>query len=915
MANTTPGALWGTNVPYIEDLYEQYKQDPAQLDARWRDYFERLEGGAEPMYPRPAGSPFVTTSSADATTAEMQNRVTMLIYAFRNHGHKWAHINPLEGKPELGVDLSLASFGIDESMLEQTFATDGVLPQETATLKEILAALTQTYTRTIGVQYGDLPTRAERLWLRRWMEQIHNTPTYGKEQKKRIYQGLFQADSFEKFLHTKYVGMKRFSVEGGDSLIPMLQTMIDSAGRAGVGDMVLGMAHRGRLNVLANIMDKPLTEIFAQFEDALEVDYDAGTGDVKYHFGHSHDVETKDGHKMHLSLLSNPSHLEAVNPLVLGSARAKQQRYEEQGASKVLPLIIHGDAAIAGQGVVPESLNLAQLDGYYVGGTIHVVINNRIGYTAEPHEAFSGEYCTDVARMLQVPIFHVNADDPEACCLAMEMAVAWRQQFGRDVVIDLVCYRRYGHNEGDDPTFTQPVEYAKIKAQKPPVVPYKEKIIADKSVPESELSAVEQAYTDKLNAAFKTVRESGAKMKPDVFGGAWAGLSNKQSEEPKTAISKKQLSAIAKAMSTYPEGFTPHRKIAKFLGERTEMLNGDKPINWGAAENAAYASLLAEGYSIRMSGQDVQRGTFAHRHAMIVDSENGTRCMPYTSLAKDNAKFEIYNSSLSELAVVGFEYGHSQAAPKTLTLWEAQFGDFANGAQIMIDQFISSSETKWWRYSGFVMLLPHGYEGQGPEHSSARLERYLQLCADDNMVIANATTPAQMFHLLRRQQLRKIRKPLVVMTPKSLLRLPEASSNVDDLTSGNFQEVIDDASVNAKDVKRIVMCSGKLYYELLKERTERKQKDVAIVRLEQLYPLKMDQINQILAKYAKADMVWAQEEPRNQGAWTFILDNLAIQIDRNIKYVGRAASATTAVGSPKRHKTEQAAIVDEALSV
>jgi 2-oxoglutarate dehydrogenase E1 component len=618
---------------------------------------------------------------------------------------------------------------------------------------------------------------------------------------------------------------------------------------------------------------------------------------------------------MHLSLLSNPSHLEAVNPLVLGSARARQQRYKENGAKKVLPLIIHGDAAIAGQGVVPESLNLAQLDGYYVGGSIHVVINNRIGYTAEPQETFSGEYCTDVARMLQVPIFHVNADDPEACCLAMEMAVAWRQQFGRDVVIDLVCYRRYGHNEGDDPTFTQPVEYSKIKGHKAPVVPYRSTLL-NSGVVEDDLKDIEQTYTNKLNAAFNEVREKGVKMRPDVFGGAWAGLTNKLKEEPKTAISKKLLEDIAKAMVTYPQGFTPHAKIAKFLEERSEMLQGNKPINWGAAENAAYASLLAEGYNIRMSGQDVQRGTFAHRHAMIVDNKTGQRCMPYASLATKGAGFEIYNSSLSELAVVGFEYGYSQAAPQTLTLWEAQFGDFANGAQIMIDQFISSAETKWWRYSGLVMLLPHGYEGQGPEHSSARLERYLQLCADDNMVVANPTTPAQMFHLLRRQQLRSIRKPLIVMTPKSLLRLPDASSSTEDLTNGSFQKVIADDGVQAKNVKRVVFCSGKLYYELVKGRAEAKANNVAIIRLEQLYPLDVESIENILQSYGKdVDLVWAQEEPRNQGAWTFILDNLVPAVGRSFTYVGRVASATTAVGSPKRHKTEQAAIVEQALSV
>lgn len=916
--------LQGSNTPYLEDMLATFRENPNAVSAEWRSFLTAAEAGEELNLPKRPSIGTVASAgvaSANSSGHSAQNSVARLINAYRSYGHKWAHINPLHEKPALGADLSLETFGLSKENLEETFATDGMLiSRPTATLQEILDVLQQTYTRSIGAQFRNLPTRDERVWLFNQMEACLNQPAYSAEKKVEIYQGLYQADAFEKFIHTKYVGMKRFSVEGGDALVPMLQRMVNMAGEQEVKDIVIGMAHRGRLNTLANVMGKPLEHIFASFEDSLKMkDSASSSGDVKYHAGRSYDITTQSGHILHISLLANPSHLEAVNPVVEGSVKAKQKRYGKGGEKKVIPLVIHGDAALAGQGIVPETLNLSQLDGFNTGGTIHVVINNRLGYTAEPHETFSGEYCTDIARMLQIPIFHVNGDDAEACVHTMEMAMKWRETFGRDVMIDLVCYRKYGHNEGDDPTFTQPEVYAKIKAHPSPAKVYKSRLAAETEISANTLKEVEEEYNQRLKTAYDKVHGKGITAEPDIFGGEWRGMKHKDAAPVQTNISKQTLMAISRAVSTYPTGFTPHPKVHKFMQQRSNMLAGKEPLNWGAAEVAAYASLLAEGYSVRLTGQDVQRGTFAHRHGTLVDNNTGWRTIPISTLARAKGgaepEIEIYNSALSELAVVGFEYGYSLAAPKTLTVWEAQFGDFANGAQIIFDQFLSSSEHKWDRYSGLTLLLPHGLEGAGPEHSSCRLERFLQLCAQDNMVVCNATTPAQMFHLLRRQMLRKFRKPLIVATPKSLLRHPSATSTADQLTNGGFQEVIDDMAVKAANVKRVAICSGKIYYELLAYREENKNKNVALIRLEQLYPLAEKEIKVVLGAYKNAEICWVQEEPRNMGAWTFMLDNLSSLLEKPLKYIGRAAYASPAVGSPKRHKEEQQKIIAEVFAI
>lgn len=905
---------------YIESLFQQYRQNRQSVPDQWRGYFAAveelspaLEAAEKKLKESGKGRPETTSVPGGHETvgeaATAQNAVTRLIQAYRYHGHRHAHVNPLAEAPKLGDELSLEEHEIPAAKLDDIFATAGVLPQSHASLRTILTALKATYCGTLALQLGGLSSLEERIWLREKMEETQAHPPLDKAEKLRIYQNLMAANGLEKFLHHKFVGVKRFSIEGGDALMPMLDTLVNDAGAANVADIVFGMAHRGRLNVLVNMMGKPMTEIFAQFLEKARLRDSSSSGDVKYHFGHACDLNTPSGNKVHVSLLNNPSHLEAVNPVVMGSTRAKQMRHAEGGEKKVLPLLIHGDAAFAGQGVVPETLNLANLKGYSVGGTVHIVINNQVGFTACPEETFSGEYCTDIARVLQCPIFHVNGDDPEACVYATRLAFAYRQQFGKDAVIDLICYRRHGHNEGDDPAFTQPKMYSKIKPHPVPDALYRQRLLEEKSVTAADLTPLEEDYSSRLNEAYTKAQE-GLELDIDTFHSTWTGFEKNLKKEPQTSVKKDFLKNLSEVTSTYPDDFSPNRKVKKVLDQRAEMWRGKAPLNWGAGEVAAYATLLAEGYGVRLSGQDVQRGTFSHRHVLVKDSITSRRHAPIASVAADGAKLEVYNSCLSELAVMGFEYGHALAAPKTLTIWEGQFGDFANGAQIMIDQFVSSGEVKWSRMNGLVLLLPHGQEGQGPEHSSARLERYLQLCGDDNWSVCVPSTPAQMFHLLRRQMLRNIRKPLVVMTPKSLLRHPKAVSDVADLTGKtSFQPVVPDTDMTPKDVRRVVLCSGKLYYELAAHRTAHHRKDVAIVRLEEVYPLPVQALEKELKKYKTDDIVWTQEEPRNQGAWTFLLDNLWPKLGLQPRYIGRGPSASTAVGSPSRFREEQEQVI------
>ena len=896
------------NTPFLDELYQKYTKDTASVPTAWQEYFKN--GSAANLMP--AGGVSVGSSSHVSITgaSDMQNNVSRLIQAFRSHGHKWAHTNPLDVAPTLGDDLSLASFSLNDSALTQKFVSDGVVDGAEASLGDILTNLKKTYVNSVGVQYDMLTNQEERRWLRKKMESTQNTPNYTKEEKQRMLLGLIANDRFENFLHTKFVGMKRFSGEGGDAMIPMIDTMIDVAGNHSVDHVLVGMAHRGRMSVLVNILDKPMEEIFSSYGDTIKIP-DNISGDVKYHQGKSYDITTRSGHTVHMSLLNNPSHLEAVNPVVMGSAKAKEKVH---GKGKVIPLLIHGDSAFAGQGVVTESLNLANLDGYSIGGTIHLVVNNQIGFTGNPEGAFSGEYCTDVAHMLQVPIFHVNGDDVEACNHVMQLAMEWRQKFHKDVVIDLVCYRRYGHNEGDDPTFTQPQMYEKIKSHPRPYSLYSEQLKTEGSFTDAEIKKLEKGYTDKIQAAFEKSKE-GVELNIDMFSedSNWADIQAASNRETKTSVSAAIVKSIASSITDWPKDFPVHKKVSKMMERRKNMLLGKEPMDWGTAEVAAYGSLLAEGHSVRISGQDVKRGTFSHRH-IVQYGADGSESSPIENVAKKDAELEVYNSCLSEFAVLGFEYGYSLVDPDTLTVWEAQFGDFANGAQIMIDQFITSSEEKWQRMSGLVVSLPHGYEGQGPEHSSARLERYLQLCGENNMVVTNPTTPAQIFHLLRRQIHRKYRKPLFTMAPKSMLRNPLAVSTVDELTKGKFEKVLTDTEVKLSSARRVILCAGKVYYDLLAYRNENKIKDVALVRLEQLYPLPVKKIKELLATAKKAEICWTQEDSRNQGAWSFLLDNLQPELDKTIRYIGRGATASPAVGSAKRHAKEQLEIVKESFA-
>lgn len=897
--------MYASNSDYVESLFEQFQSNPQSVPHEWRTFFESVKTGQDIIAKK-------SPSTGAHVEGSLQNRVSRMVNAYRNHGHKYAHLDPLGEKPEVGADLSLAAFNLSEADLDKVVDSDGLLPSGEGKLRDVVSALQTTYCNRIGVQYALTSAREERAWLKERMEKIHNLPSYAKDQKQRMFKGLVVASQFEKFLHTKFVGMKRFSVEGGEALIPMLDTMMDVAGSAGVSEVIMGMAHRGRLNVLANILDKPLAEIMAAFNEKLVMEDDFAMGDVKYHMGKSYDVKTRSGDKIHVSLHNNPSHLEQVNPVVCGSARAKQDKLGKDGKKQVMPVTIHGDSAFAGQGIVAETLNLANLEGYTNGGTVHIIINNQIGFTANKTETFSGQYCTDVARMLQVPIFHVNGDDVEACNFVMELATAYRNTFGKDVFVDLVCYRKFGHNEGDDPMFTNPVMYNAIKAHKSPYEIYREKLLAEDSLGEGDLKLIEKEYKTKLDKAYDQALKEGATIKPEMFGGdVWQEFQSKISKEPKTAIASGLTKEIAGTFTALPKGFKANSKIQKLLERRENMMLGKEDLDWGTAEMAAYGALLNEGYSVRLSGQDVRRGTFTHRHSYIFDQESGEAHVSMSPLAKDGSSFTAINSALSELAVMGFEFGYSLADPKTLTIWEAQFGDFANGAQMMIDQFVSSSETKWRRYSGLVLLLPHGFEGQGPEHSSARLERFLQLSAQNNWSVCNLSTPSQIFHVLRRQMLRTVRKPLVIMTPKSLLRHPLAVSPVSELTKGEFKRVIADEAVKAKNAKRLVLCSGKVYYDLIAEREKLGNKSVAIARVEELYPFAEKEITEQLKAYKGADVVWVQEEPKNQGAWWYMLENLAPLTGGKLGYIGREASSSPAVGSGKVHAAQQQAILDE----
>jgi len=875
---------------WIDDLYRRWCDDPRQVPAEWHAYFSGFELGQT----QPVGATF------DTTMAQKTAAVQSLIYRYRDLGHLIAHTDPLADQAKAHPELHLEAFGLDSADLEREFASLR-FPTPQARLRDIIDLLHDTYCRNIGVEFMHIQDPQERQWLKDRMEPCRNRPQRPVAERLAIYRKLLEATRFEAFLHRKFPGQKRFSLEGGEAIIPTLCAVIRQAGVNGVRDMVFGMAHRGRLNVLANILRKPLENLFSEFRDNIEFAF-VGDGDVKYHKGMSADVTTLNGDRVHLTLANNPSHLEAVDPVVEGKARARQDDLGDNGTVAVLPLLIHGDGAFAGQGMVAEVLNLSQLEGYRTGGSIHLVLNNQIGFTTLPKDARSTLYATDLAKMLMVPIFHINGEDPESAVWAATLACDYRQRYGKDVVLELICYRKYGHNEGDEPNFTQPLMYEKIR-QRPNVAELYRQQLLEAGVGADALDAIDAEVSAELDAALER------QPQPDPglgFTGKWAPFERGFSDaRPKTAVAKKTLQQLGRQLAQLPKGFTAHPKVEKLLQERLAALEGDEPLDWGNGETLAYASLLAEGHLVRLSGQDSRRGTFNHRHAELRDIESGDSFIPLAAVAARGGSFHVFNSLLSEAAVLGFEFGYSLEYPNGLVIWEAQFGDFANGAQVIIDQFISSGISKWDRSSGLALFLPHGYEGQGAEHSSARIERYLQLCAEHNMFVVNPTTPAQLFHLLRRHVKLPFRRPLIVFTPKSLLRHPACRSPLSEFANGTFQQVIAE-TLPKKGLSRLILCSGKLFYELREKRDAEKRRDIALVRIEQLYPLDEPALESLFASCpAETELCWVQEEPANGGAWAHLAPQLQRIAGRPLRYIGRPAAAATAVGSHRLHKELQ----------
>lgn len=899
-------AIQRSNLEYIENLYENYKANPQSVDEHWQAFF--------------AGVDFNQDLGGGVSAKELD--VYHLIQAYRDYGHFEANIDPLSlAHPT--HDLSLSRFNLSEKDLDQTFAIGSLVGMKNATLRDIINHLKRCYCGTLSVQVSDA-IQGVREWFYRDIE--GSTFKLSAEQKTNIFKQLCRTESLEKFLHTRFVGAKRFSIEGADSLIPQLEYLVEKGTELGVEEVVIGMAHRGRLNVLVNFMDKAAQETLSAFDGHAHAD-DNFDGDVKYHLGYSADKKTAHG-DCHVSLAFNPSHLEAVNPVVCGMVRAKQRRRNDtEKRKKVIPVQIHGDAAFAGQGVVSETLQLAGLKGYTVGGSIHIIIDNQVGFTTDPECTRSSPYSSDIAKSQQVPVIHVNGDDPESCVKAMDMAIRFRQEFGSDILINLTCYRRFGHNEGDEPSYTQPTMYQTIKNHPTPKDLYGKKLVAEKVIEESFKSEFYQEKIDNLQKILDEVRKNPPQPKWQAFGGAWQGLRRSEPADFETVFATKTpsdvLQKVGQQLTTVPSGFNVHPKLLKLIEGRQKMVTGESPLDWGMAELMAYGSLILEGNSVRLSGQDCIRGTFSHRHSCFFDINTAEVYNPLAQLREDK-EFCVYNSSLSEMAVLGFEYGNSSSDPSFMTIWEAQFGDFANGAQIIIDQFLASGEQKWMRMSGLVLLLPHGYEGQGPEHSSARLERFLQLCAQRNMQVCNFTTPAQLFHGLRRQMKRPFRIPMIVMSPKSLLRHPKVICSLKELTDGHFQEVIADTTVSMDKVERVVFCSGKLYYDLENHReglSAKEQQKTALVRVEQLYPYPHQQVQEVLKSAKNARIViWAQEEPQNMGAWSYIYHPMMDSIQKaglkkvNLDYVGRTFRASPATGSPKVHSEEQKRIVETVFS-
>ncbi|SLN66188.1 2-oxoglutarate dehydrogenase E1 component [Falsiruegeria litorea R37] len=967
--------MQGHNAEYLEQLYAQYANDPNAVDAAWAEFFRQM-GDAEldvkaeaagPSWARPDWPPMPDGDLMGALTGEWPAgetqaagkkikdkaekagvevsddqikravldsiRALMIIRAYRIRGHLVADLDPLgmrSGTPH--PELDPKTYGFTDADMDRPIFIDNVLGLQVASMRQIVEIVKRTYCGTFALQYMHISNPEEAAWLKERIEGFGKEISFTREGRKAILNKMVEAEGFEKFLHVKYMGTKRFGLDGGESLIPAMEQIIKRGGALGLQDIVVGMPHRGRLNILANVMAKPYRAIFNEFQGGSFKPEDVdGSGDVKYHLGASSDREF-DGNSVHLSLTANPSHLEAVNPVVLGKVRAKQDQLNDTDRTKVMAILLHGDAAFAGQGVVAEGFGLSGLRGHKTGGTMHIVVNNQIGFTTAPHFSRSSPYPTDIALMVEAPIFHVNGDDPEAVVHAAKVATEFRQKFHKDVVIDIFCYRRFGHNEGDEPMFTNPIMYKKIKTHKTTLSLYTERLVKDGLIPEGEIEDMKAAFQAHLNDEF----EAGKDYKPnkaDWLDGRWSHLDKNKDEyvRGETSITPETLAEVGASLSSVPDRFPMHKTVGRLLDAKKKMFESGEGFDWATGEALAFGSLLTEGYPVRLSGQDATRGTFSQRHSGIVNQETEERYYPLNNIRAGQSQYEVIDSMLSEYAVLGFEYGYSLAEPNALTLWEAQFGDFANGAQIMFDQFISSGESKWLRMSGLVTLLPHGFEGQGPEHSSARLERFLQMCGQDNWIVANCTTPANYFHILRRQLHRTFRKPLILVTPKSLLRHKLAVSRAEEFTTGSsFHRVLwDDAQHGNSDtklvsddkIKRVVLCSGKVYYDLLEERDARGIDDVYILRIEQYYPFPAHSLINELERFKGAEMIWCQEEPKNQGAWSFIEPNIEWVLTRikakhtRPRYVGRATSASPATGLASQHKAQQEALVNEALSI
>ncbi|MEJ2515189.1 MAG: 2-oxoglutarate dehydrogenase E1 component [Gammaproteobacteria bacterium] len=922
---TTP--LFGGNAPYVEGLYEQYLQDPSSVDEALKRYFDSIADGASetprgPLERALAAGAQRRTAAGSAVPAgllEKQAAVLKLIQAYRTRGHRLARLDPLGlYKPDPPPDLDPAFYGLGRGDEDTNFATGGFGGRPRMSFREIRAHLERFYTGTLAAEFAHITDTNERLWLLQRFESVASGAELAADERVTVLKSLTAAEGIERYLHTRYVGQKRFSLEGGESLIPLLEDVIQQGGAGGVEEVVIGMAHRGRLNVLVNVLGKSPTELFSEFEGTYDARVKSRSGDVKYHLGFSSDIRTPGGN-IHVALAFNPSHLEIVNPVVEGSVRARQDRRGDGAGASALPVLIHGDAAFAGQGVVMETLQMSQTNGFATGGTVHIICNNQVGFTtSDPRDARSTPYCSDVAKMVEAPIFHVNADDPDAVIQAGRLAMEYRMRFRKDVVIDLVCYRRHGHNEADEPAATQPEMYQVIRSHPTARRLYGEQLVEAGLLSEDDVKAMVDEYRQGLDEG-RIASDNVLGMLGNKFTVDWTRFAEVDfGRVIRTRLKRERVGELVAAITHVPDEVQLHPRVERIMKDRRRMASGDLAMDWGFAETMAYASLLTEGYAVRLTGQDSGRGTFFHRHAVLHDQGGGDDYVPLQNVAPDQRPFVVIDSLLSEEAVMGFEYGYSTTDPDTLVIWEGQFGDFANGAQVVIDQFISSGESKWGRYCGLTLFLPHGYEGQGPEHSSARLERFLQLCAENNMSVCVPSTPAQMFHLLRRQMLRNFRKPLIVLTPKSLLRHKLSVSPLEDLHKGRFHRIIPEIdNIQRKDVRRVVFCSGKVFYDLIEARRAQELRDVAVIRIEQLYPFPVRRYAELIHEYANArEIVWCQEEPQNQGAWYQIRHRLQEPLgpDHRLFYAGRKGAAAPAAGYYQLHVQQQEALVQAALA-